>query len=104
MFVFLSTESISYLADESEEPRKILSSAIKCCVKFNCCLMILILLSFFPFIYRMGAFEYNQPIPIVFNSIGIFSARFIFLNFFFYNKTFAEKERREKARKRRVFF
>ncbi|KAI1727421.1 amino acid permease domain-containing protein [Ditylenchus destructor] len=73
---FLAVETLGFLADESEQPAKMLPSAIKCSVKINCLVTFVALISFFPFVYKISFYD-NTVLPAVFNTISIFSARYL---------------------------
>ncbi|KAI1711974.1 cationic amino acid transporter 3 [Ditylenchus destructor] len=73
---FLAVETLGFLADESEQPAKVLPSAVKCSVKINCLVTFVALISFFPFVYKIS-FDDNTVLPAVFNTISIFSARYL---------------------------
>jgi len=81
----LAIECITFAADEVDErSAKVVPMGMHWALKFHFAVIGAVLVSFFPFIYRLAAMNQNinNPaqgtlLPAMFNSIRIFSARYL---------------------------
>ncbi|KAE9551874.1 hypothetical protein FO519_004923 [Halicephalobus sp. NKZ332] len=72
----LSLEAFSYISEETEQPRKILPKFFPSLSKSTSVFFIVSVIAFFPFTQRLN-FDGKSLLPNVFNSISIYSARYL---------------------------
>lgn len=72
---FLCTESLALISEETDQPH-ILPQLFRCFALFEFILSLIALIVFFPFVLRIK-FEEDTLLPLAFDSISIFSARFL---------------------------
>ena len=77
MFIgILSLEAFSFFSEETEQPRKILPRFFPLLSKSTSIFLIIAIIAFFPFTQRLK-FHEKSLLPNVFNSISIYSARYL---------------------------
>lgn len=69
-------ESLSFVSEESENPRKTLPKVYKFLSRAFPSSLFISIIAFFPFSYRK-AFKISTPLPAAFDTINIFSARYL---------------------------
>ena len=78
MLLVLCLESLGFLAEESEQPQKFLPWTFRRAWKFAGIVMALAIIAFYPF-DKLIHFHSKYLLPNVFGQVGIYSARYIFI-------------------------